>query len=133
MAPSELQFDPGYEETFEGLLSFKQLVDAERTLNRLEELRRRFLAAGDQVGIACCRRVALAGRRRAESLSRNVRVALCRRTQKREIAHWFTIWLETPDMFASWLALRKNSPEFKAILISERRDADIELDKQQGG
>jgi hypothetical protein len=129
----ELQFDPVHEKIFTGLLSFKRLDDTEKTLNRLEELRREFLATGDRLGIDGCRRVALIGRKRAESLSRNARVALAKRTQKREIAHWFAIWLETPEMFVSWLALRKNSAEFKAILISEQRDADIEVDKQKSG
>jgi len=126
----ELHFDPVHEKTFAGLLSFKRLDDAEKTLRRLEQLRQEFLASGDSLGVDCCRSVALVGRKRAESLSRNYRVAPAKRQQKREIAHWFALWLETPELFEPWLALRKNSVGYKAILISEDRDADIENNKQ---
>ena len=37
-----------------------------------------------------------------------------KREEKREIATWFRIWLETPDAFFDWLDVRKQSPEFKA-------------------
>jgi hypothetical protein len=39
--------------------------------------------------------------------------------QKREIAQWFQIWLEAPEIFEAWLALRKKSSDYEAILISQ--------------
>jgi hypothetical protein len=30
-----------------------------------------------------------------------------------EVAHWLTIWLQTPQIFPEWLALRRNTPEFR--------------------
>jgi hypothetical protein len=30
-----------------------------------------------------------------------------KRAEKEEIARWFAIWLQTPDLFSDWLALRK--------------------------
>jgi hypothetical protein len=29
-----------------------------------------------------------------------------------EVAHWLTVWLQNPSIFADWLALRRQSPEF---------------------
>jgi hypothetical protein len=121
----ELHLDPVHAKTFASILSFKGLEDAEKTLRRLEQLRQEFMASGDSLGVECCRRVALVGRMRAESLSRNHRVSPAKQRQKREIAHWFGIWLETPELFEPWLALRKTSAEYEAILISQDRDADI--------
>jgi hypothetical protein len=35
-----------------------------------------------------------------------------KRAEKEEIAHWFAIWLETPDAFFDWLEVRKQSVDF---------------------
>ena len=53
------------------------------------------------------------GKRRAEMISRNRKVAAQKREEKKEIAEWFRIWLEAPDTFFDWLNVRKESPEFK--------------------
>jgi hypothetical protein len=106
---------PPYSADFDGVLSFTDFASAEATLHRLEELRQRFQSAGDKKGIEYCRLVARLGRRRAELIGRNVRVNAGRRLQKREMSTWFAIWLETPDLFEDWLALRKQSDEFHRL------------------
>ena len=53
------------------------------------------------------------GGRRAEMISRNHKVEAENRAQKEEVAHWFGIWLETPDAFFDWLEVRKQSPDFQ--------------------
>jgi hypothetical protein len=58
------------------------------------------------------REIARLGRRRAEMISRNHKVDANKRAEKEEIAHWFAIWLETPDAFFDWLEVRKQSPDF---------------------
>ena len=30
-----------------------------------------------------------------------------------EVAQWLTIWLQTPQIFPEWLALRRNTPDFR--------------------
>ena len=30
-----------------------------------------------------------------------------------EVVQWLTIWLQTPQIFPEWLALRRNTPEFR--------------------
>ena len=30
-----------------------------------------------------------------------------------EVAHWLTIWLQTPQIFTEWLSLRRATPEFQ--------------------
>jgi len=30
-----------------------------------------------------------------------------------EVAQWLTIWLQNPQIFSEWLALRRNTPEFR--------------------
>jgi hypothetical protein len=45
-------------------------------------------------------------------ISHNRKVEAPKREEKKEIAEWFRIWLETPDAFFDWLEVRKASPEF---------------------
>jgi hypothetical protein len=46
-------------------------------------------------------------------IAHNRKVDESKRAEKAEIAHWFAIWLETPDAFFDWLEVRKASPEFQ--------------------
>jgi hypothetical protein len=105
-------FDPPYDEILHGVLSFRTLADTEKTIARLENLRQRFLASSDKKGVEYCRLLGALGRKRAELIARNRRVNPAKRLQKREAALWFQIWLETPELFVDWLALRKKTGEF---------------------
>jgi hypothetical protein len=117
--PKALVFDPPYESELHGVLSFRTFVDAERTLLKLEELRQKYLASGDDKGHEYCRQIALLGRRRAELVGRNRNVSEVKRKRKMEIAAWFRIWLETPDLWQDWLELRKASQSYVELLESE--------------
>lgn len=102
-----------YEEEFTDLLHFSTLEEAEMCLVRLDELLRKFQGEGERAAAERVREVARLGRRRAEMISRNHKVDARKRADKEEIAHWFGIWLETPDAFFDWLEVRKQSAEFQ--------------------
>jgi len=119
MNRADLQIDPPYRDVFEGLLSFSSFKVAEETIRRLEILRQKYHSLSDKKGMNYCRQVAALGRRRAELIGRNNRVSLQKRMQKQEIATWFKIWIETPDIFWDWLELRKKTEEFTALLEFE--------------
>ena len=102
-----------YEEEFTDLLHFSTFTEAEMCLVRLDELLRKFTAEGERNAAERVREVARLGRRRAEMISRNHKVEAENRGQKEEAAHWFAIWLETPDAFFDWLEVRKQSPDFQ--------------------
>lgn len=114
--------EPPYDQLLKGVLAFSDFEVAELCLRQLENLRNSFLSASDMKGMSYCREVALRGRRRAEFIARNRRVSLQKRLQKKEIATWFRIWMETPEIFGDWLALRKQTPEFKRLLDSAGGD-----------
>lgn len=103
-----------FEEEFEDILHFKTLQDAEVSLTRLDELLRRFRAHGEKAAMDRVLEIARLGKRRAEMISHNRKVEEPKRREKREIAEWFRIWLETPDAFFDWLDVRKSSAEFRA-------------------
>ena len=102
-----------FEEEFEDILHFSTLQDAEVSLTRLDELARRFRTHGEKAAVERVLEIARLGKRRAEMISHNRKVEERKRKEKREIAEWFRIWLETPDAFFDWLDVRKGSPEFR--------------------
>jgi hypothetical protein len=102
-----------FEEEFEDILHFKTLQDAEVSLTHLDELLRRFRSHGEKAAVERVLEVARLGKRRAEMISHNRKVETHKREEKKEIAEWFRIWLETPDAFFDWLEVRKASPDFR--------------------
>jgi len=102
-----------YEEEFSDLLHFSTLEEAEMCLIRLDELLRKFVAEHERGEAERVREIGRLGRRRAEMIARNRKVDAQKRAEKEEIAHWFAIWLETPDAFFDWLEVRKQSPAFR--------------------
>ncbi len=101
-----------YEDELQDLLHFATLEEAEMCLIRLDELRRKFEVEGDRAGEARVLEIARLGKRRAEMIARNHKVDATKRTEKEEVARWFSVWLEQPDAFFDWLEIRKQSPDF---------------------
>jgi len=118
MVRRALEIETPYREALSGILSFSNFEEAEKSILRLDHLRREYQSRNDGKGVEYCRRIGLLGRRRAEYISRNRRVCERKRLQKREIASWFQIWLENPAIFEDWLSLRKGAGEFKELLQS---------------
>jgi len=102
-----------FEEEFEDILRFKTLQDAEVSLTHLDELLRRFRSHGEKAAVERVLEVARLGKRRAEMISHNRKVEPRKREEKKEIAEWFRIWLETPEAFFDWLEVRKASADFR--------------------
>lgn len=48
-----------------------------------------------------------------ESVAKSMRIPLPDRLVAVEVAHWLTIWLQNPAIFPDWLALRRESAEFR--------------------
>jgi hypothetical protein len=115
-----------FEEEFEDILHFKTLQDAEVSLTRLDELLHRFQIHGEKAAVVRVMEIARLGKRRAEMISHNRKVEARKRDEKKEIAEWFRIWLETPDAFFDWLEVRKASPEFR----QKFGDIDLEADEE---
>lgn len=113
-----------YEEEFEDLLHFKTLEDAEVSIMRLDELMRKFQAHGEHAAAERVLNVGRLGKRRAEMISRNPKVEPQKRAEKEEIASWFRIWLETPDVFFDWLDVRKQAPDFLAKFPQTEPEAE---------
>jgi len=111
--------DPPIEEPYASrlrdLLEFHDLASAEASLQKLHELYREYRDASDRAGVRWVRSVVQKGKLRASSLAANPRLRPEKRVEKAEIAVWFRIWLETPDLFFDWLDVRKACEEFRRL------------------
>ncbi len=100
-------------DSFEDLLKFDSLETAESTLVEIHRRFSEYRQQGDSQGMKRCHDLILKGKKRAVMIAQNKKVNAAKRKEKEEIALWFTIWLETPDIFEDWLLLRKASPDFR--------------------
>ncbi len=102
-----------YAGRLKGLLEFGDFAKAEDSIRKLDAAYREYHQLGDRVGVGLVRALLLKGKQRAAGLASNPRLSPEKRDEKQEIASWFRVWLEAPDLFADWLDLRKESPEFR--------------------
>ncbi|HYO63411.1 MAG TPA: hypothetical protein VER08_07120 [Pyrinomonadaceae bacterium] len=104
--------DP-YEAMFRNVLKFSDFAQAASSIKQLDNLRRQFDRKGDRDGLRRVRDTVLKGKNRAEMIARNPAVNERKRAEKAEIAQWFTVWLNQPEIFQDWLYLRQRSPDFR--------------------
>lgn len=48
-----------------------------------------------------------------EWMAKSMRIPLPDRLIALEVAHWLAVWLQNPAIFSNWLALRRESAEFR--------------------
>ncbi len=108
----ERSLDP-YDAMFRNVLKFSTFEQAANSIKQLDNLRRKFAREKDQAGLRRVRETALKGKQRAGMIARNPNVEERKRAEKAEIAEWFAVWLQSPEIFTGWLELRQRSPDFR--------------------
>lgn len=102
-----------YASLFRNILKFSDFRQTIISIRQLENLRRKFTAENDKEGLRLVRETGIKGKNRARMISKNPKVETQKRAEKAEIAEWFTIWLQNPEVFETWVNLRQNSKDFK--------------------
>jgi hypothetical protein len=110
--------DP-YEAAFRNVLKFSTFEEAAASIRRLDNLRKQFRRKGDKEGLRRVQQTVLKGKQRAQMIARNQSVNERKRAEKTEMAEWFTVWLNQPEIFEDWLALRLTSKDFRARFQEE--------------
>lgn len=103
-----------YDAMFLNILKFADFDQAVFSIRNLENLRQKFVRENDKEGLRLVRETALKGKNRALMIGKNPKVDEAKRAEKNEIAEWFTIWLQSPEVFENWIILRRNSKDFKS-------------------
>ncbi len=102
-----------YDGMFRNLLKFSNFQQAILTIKNLENLRKKFASENDREGLRRVREMGILGKEQAILIAENKRVVQLKHDEKIEIAEWFRIWLQTPELFEMWVTLRQKSPEFQ--------------------
>ena len=102
-----------YDAIFRNILKFSDFKQTVVSIRQLENLRKKFAAQNDKEGLRLVRETALKGKNRALMIAGNEKVDERKRAEKREIAEWFALWLQSPEVFENWIALRQKSTDFK--------------------
>ncbi|MDQ3798806.1 MAG: hypothetical protein M3384_05095 [Acidobacteriota bacterium] len=109
----ERRLESPYDAMFRNILKFSDFRQTLASIRNLENLRRKFQAENDREGLRMVRETARRGQSRAQMIAGNEKVDEHKRAEKAEIAEWFTIWLQSPEIFENWVGLRQNSKDFK--------------------
>jgi hypothetical protein len=107
-----------YAARLEGALRLHDLTTAEDALVKLDAAYRDYRSVSDYAGARLVRKLVLWGKQRAQSLAASNRVSPEKRVEKLEMATWFRVWLENPDLFFDWLQVRKQTDEFRMLFPS---------------
>jgi len=89
------------------------LESAEALLKRFERLRRKYSGDAKSDRLSQLREAALNEKAKAQLLARDCALNDSVRKVQGEIAEWFRVWLQTPEIFDDWLDLRRRSSEFR--------------------
>ena len=111
-----------YEAAFRNVLDISELKSALSSLRNLESLRAKYKKDDDKEGVRLVREAALTAKQQAIETADRSRVDEATRQINAEIAEWFRVWLQTPELFESWVDLRQRSQDFIDKFGQEKQD-----------
>jgi len=109
----ERHSDRPHEPAFRNILRLDGLAEAASSIRRLENLRRKYAVDQNKEGARLVREKGREGRAEALERANDVRTADANRLIYAEIAEWLTLWMQSPEMFETWIDLRLSSADFK--------------------
>ncbi len=114
--------DRPYDAALRNILRLGDLSGALSTIRDLENLRKKFRADGDKNGLRELRETALRGKSETSEIVASPRSDDLERQTAVEIAQWLSLWLQTPELFESWVAIRQTTPEFQELFGEPRTE-----------
>lgn len=99
-----IEFAPDSPLTFE---------EAKKFIDNAESLRQQFLSDNDRAALAQLQQIVADKRHYANSWARDPGLDDATRAEQFEIAEWLKVWIQTPKLFADWIALRCRSSDFR--------------------
>lgn len=111
-----------YDAALTNILKLDDLDAALASFRKLENLRRKYESDGDREGLRLIREAAIRGKTQAVEIAGRASTATAKRDVCSEAAQWLTVWLQTPEMFESWLELRRKSSQFIEKFSSRNED-----------
>ncbi len=100
-----------YAAALRNVLDLKDLRSTLASVRDLENLRRKYTRDDDKNGVKYSRETAIRGKNEALVAAKQSGDAVAAQVNT-EIADWLTIWLQTPEMFETWVSMRQRSADF---------------------
>lgn len=110
----ERRSDMPYAPEFRNLINTNDLRATHHSLRMIENLRRKYSSNSDKDGIRLLRQQVISAKENAKKIATDSRTNKETAEEKTEIAEWLTIWLQSPELFENWVALRLASNDFIA-------------------
>ncbi|MCO6510729.1 MAG: hypothetical protein J5I65_08040 [Aridibacter famidurans] len=107
------RLDSPYDAMFRNILRYSTFAEAERSLRDLENLRKKLAGNEDKHGLGLLRNLVSAARDETKAAAGDNRYSQRERRYYSEVADWFSIWLQSSEIFDSWVKVRKATPAFK--------------------
>lgn len=106
--------DRPYDAALRNVIDVSDLRTTRNSLRNLENLRRKYKADNDKNGLRHVKDIAITAKELAAETAARDNVTADERNLNAEIAQWFTIWLQTPEIFENWVELRQGTDGYKA-------------------
>ena len=101
-----------YDSALSNLNNIRDLKNAAGTIKKLDNLRLKYVADNDLEGLRHVRQKGLQLKQNAFEIGERPSLDAVTRQINSEIAQWLMVWLQTPEIFETWVDLRQQSPEF---------------------
>ncbi len=118
----ERRLESPYSPMFRNILKFSDFNQTLNSIRQLENLRQKFIKENDKEGLRLVRDTGIKGKNRATMISKNPKVEKQKRLEKAEIAEWFKLYLQSPEIFENWIKLRQNSADFNEKFKTENQN-----------
>lgn len=114
--------DRPYDAALRNVLRLGDLRSALSTIRDLENLRKKYRSDGEKNGLRELRETALRGKREVNEIAASPKSNGLERQIALEIAQWISLWLQTPGLFESWVAIRQTTTEFQNLFGEPQMD-----------
>ncbi len=104
--------DRPYDAALLNILNTANLETTLSSIKRMENLRRKFAGDNDREGSRLLRQLAVEEKEKKLASASKARSDPRNRAFAGEIAEWLTLWLQSPEMFETWVMLRCRSQDF---------------------
>lgn len=108
-----------YDAAFRNILRLDSLKSALASIRNLENLRKKYASENDRDGLRLVRETAIKGKKKAVADSTGKKLPPASRKRAGELADWITLWLQSPELFETWVSVRLQSASFRETFGDE--------------
>lgn len=106
--------DRPYDAALTNLFDTSELSRLRTSLKNAENLRRKLLKETENAGLRLLRQTAIEAKKKASDDSTDKRLSDERCAARVEAVEWITLWLQSPELFETWVKMRVSTTEFKS-------------------